>query len=189
MEEYAEKINMDELFIRKQQLDNLKLKTFKKILNRAHKKIKITSRQKAHEPWCFFIVPEFIVGIPRYDTAACTAYIMDKLNENGFYLKYTHPNLLFISWQHYIEKGKREDFKKIYGYSIDGFGRAIKDKTKMLKDKTYVNPNTILMKGISISTTNEKPAKDYKQISTYKPTGNLIYNRDLLKKIEIHTQK
>ena len=75
----ADKINMEDLFIRKEEVNKLKLQTFKKILHRAHKKIRLTSRQNIHEPWCFFVIPEFMIGVPRYDTAACTAYIMDKI--------------------------------------------------------------------------------------------------------------
>ena len=36
---------------------------------------------------------------------------LEKLRENGFCVKYTHPNLLFISWNHYINKKKRSIIK------------------------------------------------------------------------------
>ena len=88
---------------------------------------------------------EFLVGTPRYDSAACIAYIMDKLLENGFIIKYTHPNLLFISWQHYIPKYKRLDFKKKYGYAIDGFGNYVEDK-KNNDQNENTNINNLLVK-------------------------------------------
>ena len=183
----ADKINMEDLFIRKQQVENLKLQTFKRILHRAHKKIKLTSRQKVNEPWCFFVIPEFLIGVPEYDTAACTAYIMDELIKNGFHIKYTHPNLLFISWRHYIDKTARANFKKMYGYRIDGFGRPVKEKTKSIRDAgSSLNPNTILMKGVM--PTNKNVQKNYREISAYKPTGNLIYSPELIKRIETRTK-
>ena len=43
---------------------------------------------------CWFVIPEFMLGLPKYDTGACTAYLMGKLEENGFIVKYTYPNLL-----------------------------------------------------------------------------------------------
>ena len=184
MENYPEKINIDELFVRKYEVAELKTRTFKKILSRIHHKIKLTSRQKYNEPFCFYVVPEFLVGTPRYDSAACTAYIMDKLRANGFYLKYTHPNLLFISWQHYIDKIQRANFKKAYGYTIDGFGNRVKAKSKVAA-ANRPNHNTMLMRSPAVLTTaTKKMAANYRQTSTYKPTGNLIYNTILLKKVE-----
>ena len=99
LDKFSEKINMDELYQRKNEIEQNRTKTYQKILSRVHTKIKVTSRQKTTEQFCFFIIPEFIIGLPRYDSATCTAYIIDKLLENGFQTKYTHPNLLHISWK------------------------------------------------------------------------------------------
>ena len=133
-DELRDKISLDELYTRTKDVEDLRLRVYKKILNRAHQKIKFTSRQRDTGHFCFFIVPEFLVGTPRYDSAACIAYVMDKLTQNGFMVKYTHPNLLFISWQHYIPKYQRQNFKKKYGYSIDGFGNQVQDKKKDTKN-------------------------------------------------------
>ena len=130
-------------------------------------------------------MPEFLVGTPRYDSAACIAYVMDKLTQNGFIVKYTHPNLLFISWQHYIPKYQRQNFKKKYGYSIDGFGNQVAEKKKDLKSNNPQNMNSLLARKQNVPVTvKKKDDKKYTQISEYKPTGNLIYNTALLKKIE-----
>ena len=93
MDNFSDKLNLDELYERKNEVEQNRIKIYQKILARAHTKIKITSRQRISEQFCFFIIPEFLVGTPRYDSAACTAYIMDKLIDNGFLIKYTHPNL------------------------------------------------------------------------------------------------
>ena len=129
-DEYSEKINIDNLFTRKNEIEENKIKVFRKILHRAHTKIKITSRQRNAEQFTFFLIPEYLVGVPRYDVAACTAFIIDKLKENGFLVKYTHPNLLFISWAHYYDKTKRMNIKKQFGVSIDGFGNVVSSKKK-----------------------------------------------------------
>ena len=56
------------------------------------------------EKFTFFLLPEFILGVPRYDMAECTSFVMEKLIDNGFMVKYTHPNLLVISWIHLKER-------------------------------------------------------------------------------------
>jgi len=183
-DELRDKINLDDLYNRTRQTNDLRLLVYKKILNRTHQKIKYVSRQKNTGHYCFFVVPEFLVGTPRYDSAACIAYIMDKLSQNGFKIKYTHPNLLFISWQHYIPKYQRIEFKKKHGYSIDGFGNYV-EETKKLENK-ITDPkdmNNLLLRKTDV-TVNKKEDKNYTKVSQYKPTGNLIYNTALLKKIE-----
>lgn len=189
--ELRDKINLDDLYNRTRQTNDLRLLVYKKILNRTHQKIKYASRQKNTEHYCFFVVPEFLVGTPRYDSAACIAYIMDKLSQNGFIIKYTHPNLLFISWQHYIPKYQRTDFKKKYGYNIDGFGNHVEEKKKLENKGTDPKDmNSLLLRKTNVPVTvNKKEDKNYTQVSQYKPTGNLIYNTALLKKIENNNNK
>ena len=74
-----------------------KIKVYDKILARIHKKIKTTARMRNSTCFCMYVIPEFILGLPRYNIGLCTTYLIDKLQENGFKIKYTHPNLLFIS--------------------------------------------------------------------------------------------
>ena len=183
-DELRDKINLDDLYNRTRQTEDLRTRVYKKILNRTHLKIKYESRQKNTGHYCFFIVPEFLVGTPMYDSASCIAYIMDKLGQNGFMVKYTHPNLLFISWNHYVPKYQRSDFKKKYGYSIDGFGNYVEEKKKIEDKSDPKNMNSLLLRKTAVPITAKKVDKNYTQVSQYKPTGNLIYNTALLKKIE-----
>lgn len=158
-----EKISLDQLYDRKREVDQFRLKIYQKILARIHNKIKHTSRIKVNEPYIFYIVPEFILGVPRYDVKHCTIYIIDKLETNGFQIKYTHPNMLFISWNHYIPSYQREIIYKKHGIKIDGFGNEIK--------KHITNHD------IPTKTTNNKP---YRTISSYKP-GLGIYDKEHFK--------
>ena len=89
-----EKINLDDLY-NKNNTHLKKKKVYDKILKRAQK-IKTTTRNKIIL-FCTYVIPEFITGLPRYDIQICTDYVMEKLIDNGFMVKYTHPNLMFIS--------------------------------------------------------------------------------------------
>ena len=180
--EFPDKINIDDLFAKKKITADLKISIYTKILNRVHSKIKATSRIRNSNKFCFYLIPEFVLGIPRYDVAACTSFILEKLIDNGFMIKYTYPNLLFISWQHYIPHYTRAEIKKKTGVSVDGYGNVIK-KTDKKKDKGDLNSLLLKDKSVSLKI-KKKENKDYKDISTYKPTGTLIYNTDLLKRIE-----
>ena len=66
-----EKISLDELYEGKQKRDLRILGTFKTILTRVHNQIKLTSRQKVDQQFCWFVVPEFILGVPSYNNNDC----------------------------------------------------------------------------------------------------------------------
>ena len=167
---YRENINLDDLYIRTREIRDNRIKIYQKILFRVHKKIKVTSRLKHNEHFCFYVVPEFLVGVPTYDIATCISYIVEQLTNNGFIVKYTHPNLLFVSWKHYIPSYERMEIKKKFGIKIDGFGNLVKEKIEDVKHQSMKKPQNIVK-------------KDYNPISSYKPTGNLIYGSELIKKI------
>ena len=186
--EFPEKINMDDLYNQRRITEDFKIKSYKRILGRVHNKIKHTSRMRNNNQFCFFLLPEFVLGVPRYDMSTCTSYIIEKLLDNGFQVKYTHPNLLFISWQHWIPHYKRAQIKKHTGVSIDGFGNVVHNKERNLKsDKGNMN-NLLLKNSPYASSKNlvikKKDSKNYKEISSYKPTGALIYDSSLIKRIE-----
>ena len=187
-EPFNEKLNLDELYERTRETSQTKVKTYQKILARIHTRIKAISRQRNNNKFCMFVIPEFILGIPRYDIAECTNYVIEKLTDNGFQIKYTYPNLLFISWQHYIPKYQRSEIKKKTGVAIDGFGNVVTKNNKNNKDNS--NPNSLLLmdKNVKMKDGKKKPS-NFKSTSSYKPTGNLIYNTNLLEKIDLSLEK
>tara|TARA_B100000963_G_C22359732_1_gene551031 strand:+ start:55 stop:645 length:591 start_codon:yes stop_codon:yes gene_type:complete len=187
LDEFNEKINLDDLYEKKREHDLSKLNIFNRLLGRIHNKIKLTSRQKHDEQFCWFVVPEMMIGVPKYDQGAAIAYIMDKLTNNGFVTKYIHPNLVFISWKHWIPAYVRSEIKKKLGYSVDGWGNIIDKKEE--DKKNNADPNSQLFNNSKALTISSKDKKDYKSIKDYTPSGNLVYNKDLLSKIETRFNK
>ena len=108
---------MDELYTKKQQQDLNVLNNYNKILVRIHNKIKYVSKQLINDQCCWYVVPEMMLGIPKYNHKDCTAYVIQKLRENGFIVRYTHPNLLFICWKHWVPTYVRNEIKKQTGQS------------------------------------------------------------------------
>ena len=185
--DFSEKINIDELYERKKQYDLNKLNLYNKILNRIHVRIKTTARQKIDEQFCWFVVPEVILGVPKYDQGACIAYLLDKLKENGFAVSYIHPNTLLISWKSWVPTYVRTELKKKTGIVIDEYGKPIDKETKLISassgpqnlDESMFKMNE--KTATSISNINKKK---YTPINSYKPQGNLVYGDDLLSSLE-----
>jgi len=168
-------VNIDELYEKKHQRDLKQIAIFNKILNRIHKRITLTARNKAEENHIWFIVPSFLFGEPLFDQADCIAYVVTKLKENGFFIKYIHPSTLFISWDNWLPSYARHEIKKKTGYVLDEKGNVLEKIEKKSED---------------VAANGEKPAmptkdqKQYTPIDQYKPTGNLIYGKDTLDKLE-----
>jgi len=169
MDNFNEKIDLDELYEKKREHDLSKLEIFNKLLNRIHTKIKMTSRQHIDNQFCWFVIPEMMLGIPRYNHAECVAYLVDKLQNNGFHVKYTHPNLLLISWKHWIPGYVRTEIKKKTNIAIDGYGNVIKDK------KEHNEPKLLMSSGESREKESSKPDEK-------KSIG--IYSLDLFKNLK-----
>jgi hypothetical protein len=189
IEDFSEKLNIDELYEKKRQQDLNKLALFNKILNRIHVKIKTVSRQKVDEQFCWFLVPETIIGVPRYDQAACIAYLIEKLKTNGFNIRYIHPNMLFISWLHFVPSYVRTELKKKTGIAVNEFGQKIdeqnEDGVKAITNEP-LNPNDYIlnMKNQDTMDKGKPQKKEYTPVNSYKPSGNFVYDDDILNKIE-----
>jgi len=185
-EDSSLKLNIDELYSKKQQQDLNVLKNYNNILLRIHNKIKYVSKNMLNENCCWYLMPEMILGVPKYDHRDCTAYVIEKLRDNGFIVRYTHPNLLFISWKHWVPSYVRSEIKKKTGNSIDENGNIINEENSANSASTpAINSEHMLFSNNKSIKTNSAQAKDYKDIKTYKPSGNLIYNNSLLEKINI----
>jgi phage antirepressor YoqD-like protein len=183
--DFSEKLNIDELYERKRQYDLNQLALYNKLLNRIHVRIKTTARQKTDEQFCWYVVPEIMIGVPKYDQGACIAYLVDKLKENGFAVNYIHPNTLMISWKHFVPSYVRTELKKKTGIVIDENGNKVGESD----NKTITNGNQpisleqMMFKNKESSQSNSAKAqnqKKYTPIASYKPQGNLVYNDDLL---------
>ena len=173
--DFSEKLNIDELYEKKRQIDLNKLELFKKLLNRIHVRIKTVAKQNIHEKFCWYVVPEIIIGVPKYDQAGCIAYLMNTLESNGFNVRYFHPNTLFICWDHWVPSYVRNEIKKKTGIVINEYGEKVEDEPTEDEEPTVEKSGDLQQ---------IKNSKKYTPINSYKPSGKLVYSEDLLNKIE-----
>ena len=174
-------VDIDELYEKQQRRDLRQVSIFNKILNRIHKRIKVTGRSKLKEQYVWFTIPEYIFGEPCYDKAECIAYIIAKLEANKFHIRYVHPNTIFVSWSNWVPSYVRNEYKKKTGITVDEMGRVVSRKGEQLEEDND-DPNTKIFN--NGQNNNEKPKKIYNSTDEYKPTGKLIYNPDFFEKIE-----
>jgi hypothetical protein len=96
------------LYGEQEKRDELKLRTYNNILEQVHNKIRIISRMPNNDKSYLFVVPEFVVGVPRFNTRDCIVYLVWNLRNSHFEVQYFHPNLLWISWRQHEAKYREE---------------------------------------------------------------------------------
>jgi hypothetical protein len=180
--DFSDKINIDDLYEKKRNYDLSKLVLFNKILNRVHVRIKTTSAQKLNDNFCWYVVPEVIIGVPKYDQSACIAYILDKLQENKFNTKYVHPNTIFISWAHWVPSYVRTEIKKKTGIVVNEYGEKLEDGKDQNSKESTLDSLVLNTKKQADATKKQEKSDKFTPITSYKPIGNLIYDTDLFPK-------
>ena len=149
-------LNIDALYREMDKKEKRKLRVFNEVLQKCHQRI-VTVVKKTGDSFCFFIVPTCIFGVPLYNTVSCVLYLVEQLIKNGFDVKYTHPNLLYISW---INRKNRQTNNNL-----------MSNNNLLTYDKQQVKNNI-------------KVSQGYKLVDNYNPSTKLIntsvrYNRRL----------
>ena len=123
-EEPEEKIRIDELFEKAHRVEDAQNSTYNKVLSRVHRVIRMTSRVRPQDRFCFYKFPEVLVGCPMYKKDACVEYVLSKLENNGLRAAFVHPSMLVVSWQHWINDRQRAEIFARTGLRIDGLGNV-----------------------------------------------------------------
>ena len=76
--------------------NKIKYKTFAKIYQNIEKKIILASASNFYYTW--YLIPEFIIGLPLYNLNDCIKNIKNQLKENGFKIEKFESNIILITW-------------------------------------------------------------------------------------------
>ena len=89
-------VKADKLIKEQKEREDKKKETYDKILIKIDKKIIIASAANNYYTW--YIIPEFIIGLPLYNLKECIDYLEKKIQKNGFKTIVYEPNFLYIDW-------------------------------------------------------------------------------------------
>ena len=97
-----------QLFERRVARDTARLRAYEQVYKQIELRIRSTAELPSNPNYVLYTVPPFILGLPAMDMQDCIVYIVHKLRTSGFEVKFTYPNLLYISWKHYEQEYMRE---------------------------------------------------------------------------------
>ncbi len=94
-------LQVTDLYQKRQTRDKARLKAYNQMLEVIYHRVRVTSQLPTGQTYLLYNIPTFILGLPRIDLEDCVVYLVYQLRSSGFEVRYTYPNLLYISWKHH----------------------------------------------------------------------------------------
>lgn len=101
MDEQTPHLNPAELYDKRKSKDASRLRAYNKILEQIYNRIRVLSRLPNSPCYLLYTVPPFILGLPKIDLEDCVIYLMYQLRHAKYNVRYTPPNMIYISWLHH----------------------------------------------------------------------------------------
>ena len=90
-----------DLYDRRVRRDHARLRSYNTLLEQIYHRVYSTSQLSGNTSSVLYNVPPFILGLPKMDMEDCIVYLVWQLRQSGFEVRFTWPNLLYISWRHH----------------------------------------------------------------------------------------
>ncbi len=97
-------LQVGDLYTQRQRRDAARLKAYNEILDQIYHRVRVTSQLPTHPAYILYTIPPFIFGLPKIDLEDCVVYLVYQLRSAGFEVRYTYPNLIYVSWKHHEKK-------------------------------------------------------------------------------------
>jgi hypothetical protein len=101
MEEQTPQLDPSELYDKRRSKDAGRLRAYNKILEQIYNRIRALSKLPNAQCNLLYTVPPFIFGLPKIDLEDCVVYLIYQLRHAAYEVRYTSPNLIYISWLHH----------------------------------------------------------------------------------------
>lgn len=95
------RLDPNQLFEKRYRRDQARLRAYNQLLEQIHQRIYSTSQLTGNASYITYTIPPFIFGLPKLDLEDCVVYLVYMLRNSGYEVRYSYPNLLYISWKHH----------------------------------------------------------------------------------------
>jgi hypothetical protein len=101
MDQQTPQLNPTELYDKRRTKDAGRLRAYNKILEQIYNRIRTMSKLPNSQCYLLYTVPPFILGLPKLDLEDCVVYLIYQLRHAGYEIRYSPPNMIYISWLHH----------------------------------------------------------------------------------------
>lgn len=101
MDQQTPQLNPADLYDKRKSKDASRLKAYNKILEQIYNRVRVMSKLPNSPCYLLYTVPPFILGLPKIDLEDCVIYLIYQLRHAGYDVRYTPPNMIYLSWVHH----------------------------------------------------------------------------------------
>lgn len=94
-------LNPSDLYDKRKTKDAGRLRAYNKILEQIYNRIRTISKLPNSQCYLLYTVPPFILGLPKLDLEDCIVYLIYQLRHASYNVRYSPPNMIYISWLHH----------------------------------------------------------------------------------------
>jgi hypothetical protein len=94
-------LNPADLYDKRKTKDAGRLRAYNKILEQIYNRIRTISKLPNSQCFLLYTVPPFILGLPKLDLEDCVVYLIYQLRHASYDVRYSPPNMIYISWLHH----------------------------------------------------------------------------------------
>ncbi len=94
-------LNPSDLYDKRRTKDAGRLRAYNKILEQIYNRIRTISKLPNSQCYLLYTVPPFILGLPKLDLEDCIVYLIYQLRHASYEVRYSPPNMIYISWLHH----------------------------------------------------------------------------------------
>lgn len=95
------RLSPNDLYDKRIKRDQARLRTYNQLLEQIYTRVYSTSQMSGNANYILYNVPPFVLGLPRIDMEDCIVYLVYMLRRHDYEVRFTYPNLLYISWKHH----------------------------------------------------------------------------------------
>jgi hypothetical protein len=101
MDQQTPQLNPTDLYDKRRAKDAARLRAYNKILEQIYNRVRTISKLPNSQCNLLYTIPPFILGLPKIDLEDCVVYLVYQLRHASYEVRYSPPNMLYISWLHH----------------------------------------------------------------------------------------
>lgn len=170
MAEQTPQLDPSELYDKRRSKDAGRLRAYNKILEQIYNRIRALSKLPNAQCNLLYTVPPFIFGLPKIDLEDCVVYLIYQLRHAAYEVRYTSPNLIYISWLHH-EKSYLVEQSPIMQAMMVSAEKTQAEMERKEKEASRLISTRKSGKKVRIQTPGQMQGMTYMQSAPQMPSG------------------